>query len=132
MKKLEFLSIDGTPTSDAGLKTIGGLKSLKQLHLNARQNGDASEPESRRPRITDAGMAHLTGLDLLEELRLDGTRVSDAGLALLPDLPDLTFLSLGNTGVTAAVQLGPWNQAHSHWTGHLSSHRSSLIPSGRA
>ena len=33
--------------------------------------------------ITDAGLGHLTGLTNLQELRLSGTQVTDAGVAEL-------------------------------------------------
>ena len=52
--------------------------------------------------VTDAGLAHLTGLTALEGLGLRGTQVTDAGLAHLTGLPSLQRLVLYDTDVTAA------------------------------
>jgi hypothetical protein len=42
----------------------------------------------------------LAGLEQLEWLELDGTRISDASLGVLARLKQLEFLSLGDTQVT--------------------------------
>jgi len=52
--------------------------------------------------VTDAGLAHLAGLPVLETLLLSGAQVTDAGLAHLTELPTLKSLHLGGTQVTAA------------------------------
>jgi hypothetical protein len=54
------------------------------------------------PRITDAGLAHLQGLTNLSALVLNGTQISDAGLPNLKGLTRLTFLDLDNTRVSDA------------------------------
>ncbi len=47
--------------------------------------------------ITDAGLAHLSGLTSLQYLDLKGTAITNAGLEYLSDLP-LQTLNLGDTG----------------------------------
>jgi peroxiredoxin/Leucine-rich repeat (LRR) protein len=59
--------------------------------------GDTSQPTAQ---ITDAGLAHLKGLTLLETLRLENRQIGDAGLAHLGGLTSLKTLYLGGTQVT--------------------------------
>jgi peroxiredoxin len=61
--------------------------------------GDPSRPTAQ---ITDAGLAHLKGLKLLETLRLENRQIGDAGLAHLGGLISLKTLYLGGTQVTDA------------------------------
>ena len=58
--------------------------------------------DSSNIRVTDSGLAHLTGLNELEWLHLGGTEVSDAGLAHLSALSKLALLDLTGTRVTDA------------------------------
>ena len=53
-------------------------------------------------KVTDVGLAHLTGLANLQTLVLTQTKVTDAGLAHLKGLTNLQDLWLGNTKVTEA------------------------------
>jgi hypothetical protein len=67
--------------TDAGLKHLRGLKSLRLLDLT-------------RSRVTDAGLKHLRGLTNLECLILNDTQVTDAGRrALQKVLPRLRRFS---------------------------------------
>ncbi len=50
--------------------------------------------------VTGSGLAHFTGLTALEVLDLEGTQVTDAGLAHLTGLTGLEFLFLDDTQVT--------------------------------
>ena len=52
--------------------------------------------------VSDAGLAHLAGLTGLRWLYLYSTSVSDAGLAHLAGLTGLQWLYLSDTGVTDA------------------------------
>ena len=53
-----------------------------------------------RPKIDDAGLVQtLKGLTRLQSLSIDGTRITDIGLANLKGLTSLTDLSLDNTEI---------------------------------
>lgn len=67
--------------SDADFETLVQLQALNVLRLQ-----EAEE-------VTDAGFGSLSELPLLQSLTLHGTRVSDAGLVVLRDLPNLRTLS---------------------------------------
>lgn len=54
------------------------------------------------PKVTDAGVAHISGLTNLDTLVLSGTQVSDRGLAHLRKLSKLEHLYLANTKITDA------------------------------
>ncbi|MFM1823179.1 MAG: hypothetical protein RI967_1445 [Planctomycetota bacterium] len=54
--------------------------------------------------ITDAGLAAIGPMPVLEKLRLDETAVGDAGLAALGSLPKLESVNLVGTKVTAACR----------------------------
>src|SRR5262249_47302844 len=83
------VNFSGTAVTDAGLKELKELKSLRELDLG----GTA---------ITDAGLKELKELKGLRELHLSGTAVTDAGLKELKELNRLQWLDLGNTKVTDA------------------------------
>ena len=51
-------------------------------------------------KVTDAGLVHLQGLSQLQVLWLDDTKVTDAGLVHLQGLSQLQMLGLRNTKVT--------------------------------
>ena len=53
-------------------------------------------------KITDAGLAHLKGLENLKSLNLVWTKITDAGLAHLKGLSKLENLDLGATNLTDA------------------------------
>jgi hypothetical protein len=73
--------------TDAGLAHIEGLKQLRSLNLMLTQ-------------VTDAGMVHLRGLTNLRELNLCFTKVGDVGLAQLEALNNLEILCIRLTWVT--------------------------------
>ena len=50
--------------------------------------------------VSDAGLAHLKQLTKLKGLTLDHTRITDIGLQYLKGLPELELLSLEHTAVT--------------------------------
>ena len=56
-------------------------------------------------RITDAGLAHLEGLTRLENLSLDRTQVTDAGLLALVYLIGVYCLLFGVLLVALALRL---------------------------
>ena len=83
------------PTLEALVETLGG-------RVSQNEQGEVVEVRLSRTAVTDAALAHLTGLTALEELDLWGTPITDAGLAHLAGLPALQSLFLYNTEVTAA------------------------------
>ncbi len=84
-----MLNLDGAKITDAGLKHLERLPSLRVLTLSDTQ-------------VSDAGLEHLKCLADLRLLDLRGTDVTDAGLQHLRGLPELSTLRLtGQSG-------GPW------------------------
>ena len=81
------LNLGRSKVTDAGLKTISGMKNLTRLRLE-------------NTGITDAGIDALTTLGKLEYLNLYGTKITDAGLAKLEKLANLKSLYVWQTGVT--------------------------------
>jgi Leucine-rich repeat (LRR) protein len=85
--------------TDAGLKSIGKITTLKTLVLD-------------KTRITDAGLKELSGLTDLEELDLAENDITDAGLKELK-LKSLTSVSVKGckkvtrVGVAALKALNP-------------------------
>lgn len=79
---LEELSLQFNDFTDEGLKHLADLKRLKSLWI-CRRAGD--RPDS----ITDAGIESLVGLTQLEELGVQDTAVTAAGVQLLAkELPN--------------------------------------------
>jgi YHS domain-containing protein len=52
--------------------------------------------------VTDAGLAHVAAMRNLTRLHLERTAVTDAGLAALSQLPELEYLDLYHTTITSA------------------------------
>ncbi len=84
-----WLNLKDTKITDAGLKTLANLKSLKKLHLE-------------RTAVTDEGLSEISGLSNLEYLNLYGTKVTDAGLEKLANLKNLKQLYLWESAATEA------------------------------
>lgn len=88
LKSMRALSLFGTEVTGVGLKELVGLKDLQTLSL-------LDTP------VTDAGLKELAGLKHLRALTL-GTRVTDQGLKELAGLKNLKTLALYGPKVTAA------------------------------
>lgn len=84
---LQFVSLGGSPITDASLSRLAGLTQLIGLGLDGI-------------RITDAGLLQISRMKRLQYLWLEGTNVSDDGLAFLKDLSDLDMLVLKHTPIT--------------------------------
>jgi beta-lactamase regulating signal transducer with metallopeptidase domain/5-hydroxyisourate hydrolase-like protein (transthyretin family) len=82
-----FIGTRGQVT-DEGLRALRGLTDLELLWVS---EGNA---------VTDAGVAHLTGLTKLKRVHLSGSRLTDASLAVLAGLPALEELGIGNNVFT--------------------------------
>lgn len=87
VRALRELDLAYTPTTDAGLKHLGGSGSLEVLNL-------------WRTRVTGEGLCRLSGLASLRSLCLKGTAVDDGGLVHLNRLGSLRSLNLTETAVT--------------------------------
>ncbi|MBI2825595.1 MAG: hypothetical protein HYX69_13005 [Planctomycetia bacterium] len=74
------------PFDDDGLKAAARFKNLKRLYINNTE-------------VTDAGLAHIEGLDQLESVFLEDTKVTGAGLVHLAGLTKLTSLRLNTRDV---------------------------------
>ena len=91
------LYLENTGVTDAGLRSLSKLTMLRHLEIRnyRRRKSDPVSP----PKITDAGMVHLKGLDHLWTLNLSDLPVTDAGLAAIEGLPELQGLYLSRTKV---------------------------------
>ncbi|HUY92471.1 MAG TPA: leucine-rich repeat domain-containing protein [Pirellulales bacterium] len=119
LDEVEYVRLDNSQVTDAGLAHLEGLTGLQSLSLDNTQITDAGLARLQEltglqtlwldnTPITDAGLAHLEGLTGLQSLWLDNTQITDAGLAQLKRLTGLQWLYLNNTQVTDAglAQLG--------------------------
>lgn len=117
-----LLDLRFTKLTDAGLKELAALKSLRSLHIGATSVTDMglqalAELNSLRSlnlaltKVTDAGLIELAVLKSLQSLNLSATRgVTDAGLKDLAALKslrslDLTGLSVSHVGLKELVRL---------------------------
>jgi predicted Ser/Thr protein kinase len=74
--KLEELVLATTRLTDAGVKQLAGMQTLRMLDLNYDE-------------VTDAGLNHLKGLTALRMLKLAETKVTDEGIRqFMTALPD--------------------------------------------
>src|SRR5439155_18828300 len=83
----DILVLDDTKITDAGLKHLKDLPSLRSLSL------------SDCVKVTDAGLKEISGLQELESLNLGTTSITDAGLKHLQSLTALRRLDLSSTSV---------------------------------
>ena len=91
-------------TVETLVETLGGRVSGLQGTVQRIEvtNGEVVEVVLIGDQVTDASLAHLTGLTALEELDLWGTQITDAGLVHLSGLPVLVTLDLRDTQITDA------------------------------
>jgi hypothetical protein len=71
LRHLQEIWIAGGNVTDTGLAPIGGQTNLRMLYI------------ADTIRITDAGLAHLTGLKRCRRIHFIGTKVTRAGIAAL-------------------------------------------------
>lgn len=88
---LTHLTLEDTPTDDAGLARVASLPRLQALDV-------------AQTKITGAGFAHLSGLRWLQSLYASQTDVRDKHLVHLEGLKSLDFVSLWSTKVTRAAK----------------------------
>ena len=90
LPKLKHLLAYNMPVSDEALQRAGQIESLELLHVG----GGASQ-------VTDSGLKHLRSLRHLRELGVNHcSRITDAGLESLAELPALETLDLTSTPIT--------------------------------
>ena len=89
LKHLHTLTIYSSKITDSSLVHLEQLTSLQVLDL------------SRNKKITDAGVALLSELPNLTELRIDGSQITDAAIADLKKLTKLRSLSISNTKISS-------------------------------
>lgn len=92
LTKVGGLDLYDTKVTDAGLAQLKGLSSLRRLRLSYSQ-------QTERSAVSDAGLAHLVGLDL-EELAVEKANVTDAGLAHLAGFTGLRSLELSHNKIS--------------------------------
>jgi hypothetical protein len=109
---LKTLHLSGTRVTDKGLQSLPRLPKLKYLGLSYTPVSDAGlkaaldDPSSLEilwlegTKITDASLAMLEDARRLVHLSLDRTRVTDAGLRYLRGLPALLRVNVDRTAVT--------------------------------
>jgi hypothetical protein len=89
-----LLSVDFQYSDEpAGDAQVGGLKSVA---------GHVTYLGMAKSKVSDGGLASLSGLSKLTTLHLEKTGVSDAGLAHLKGLQNLEYINLYGTQVTDA------------------------------
>ncbi len=94
---LEMLELHHTGVTDDGLKALGQMPALKYLTLGVsfkRKFGPAY--------LTDAGLAHLTGVEKLEKLWLIGPTFTDQGIEHLAALKFLRVLAVWTPNISDA------------------------------
>ena len=89
LEKVTILVLNNTQITDAGLKEVAKMQTLRTLRLD-------------RTQITDEGLKDVAKLKKLDSLFLDSTQITDAGLKELAKLQKLEDLNLNDTSVTKA------------------------------
>lgn len=92
LKELEVLGTEGAELTDAGLKPLGALSSVKQIsffHLSLNT-----------PSFTGAGFAHLKACPKLERLTVAGIKVRDEAFAAISTITQLREFSTWHTWQT--------------------------------
>jgi hypothetical protein len=94
LSKLEYLGLDATPLTDAGLPYIAKLRSVKKLFLSST-------------RIKGHALAELDALCDLETLHVVHTAIDDEALTSLGGMQRLTYLGTKSCpGVTHSAVEG--------------------------
>lgn len=114
LTNLEFLGLMSNKFTDTGLKHIIGMTNLKSLRLDdtevtndglkrLKENGLFGALEFlslNRTKISNEGLAHLTGMQKLKRLYLSDIKITSVGLNYIKGLTKLEVLSLTNTDIS--------------------------------
>ena len=109
--ELESLDLSGNPISDAGIKTLSGLRQLRYLSLDRTAISNASgasigklplleELDVTSTAITDEWVNEVSSAQHLVALWLAGTRVSDLSVPSLMEMPALKQLDVRKSKIT--------------------------------
>lgn len=90
---LEDLDLHGTRFTEEALRHAAGMAALKRLSLGGG-------PEV----ITEAGLAHLKGLEGLETLMFPHSKITDDGMKVLEAMPGLKVLFVGNASISTEAR----------------------------
>lgn len=109
---LEDLWLDHAQFGDLSLAHLKGKASLRRIALRHTSVGEGiehlhglsglEELDLNYTQVTDAGLVQIGKLSNLKRLNLYDTRITDAGLESLSQLPKLTHLQIGRTQITDA------------------------------
>jgi len=107
LSQLERLDLVGLVVTDRGMGVLPAFPKLTRLAVGTLDVGGPGKPRPvysgpDDPRISDAGLAHLTTLKQLEELSIHDTRITDAGLEHVRGLVKLRTLKLSRARITGA------------------------------
>jgi Leucine-rich repeat (LRR) protein len=91
LSNLKELSIGGNKLTDAGLQVLRQMPALTSLDLSGSQRTDSGLWSVS---VTESGLATISTLKSLRNLRLNGMGISPRGLAQLKDLSNLDRLDL--------------------------------------
>ncbi|GMV99650.1 MAG: hypothetical protein AMXMBFR84_07890 [Candidatus Hydrogenedentota bacterium] len=108
---LDYIAMNGRNVTDASLKSLEGMASLKGVIINSPTVTDEGiralrnltriqQLTVRDAQMTDASLLELKRLRQMEYLSLSGVDIADAGLAVLRHFPRLTSLTLTQCGVS--------------------------------
>ncbi|WP_339911465.1 redoxin family protein, partial [Symmachiella dynata] len=96
LPQLEYLDLFKTNITDAGLKHLRPLKSLKRLNIQVNRQG-------RKPTITALGVAAVAELPEMETLRMGNVGDANECLKLLSNLKNLKSLGIGGRRDTGLI-----------------------------
>jgi Leucine-rich repeat (LRR) protein len=100
MRQLEYLWLNRTHVRSPGMKHLAGMKKLSLLGLEVLED------------FTGEGMEHLAGCAELTWVDLRWTAVTDAGLAQIKKLPQVTSLLLPEYGIPSVWLSEFWDDPH--------------------
>ena len=105
IEELDLGNYPGGAITDRGLEVLRELRGLRRFHMPWQRG------------ITDAGVAHLAACDRLEIVNLLGTQTGDGAIRALTGKPLLRRLTTGRQVTDAGVALLPQLPAFNTWPG---------------
>jgi Leucine-rich repeat (LRR) protein len=123
LTNLRYLGMNGAKVSDPTFRELKALGKLEELHACGMMVGDSAafniaenlkhlkKLYMNNTQVGDVGVAEIAKMPEINTLSLYGTRVTDAGLAALPNLKTLEVLELsfGFTDNSAKIIAGCTN-----------------------